>query len=227
MITQREMDLTASIQKVTEEVVLRMARHAKEITGAKYLCLAGGVALNCVANGVLLRSKIFEDIWIPPPAGDAGGALGAAMFVHFQLLENERKPNSSDALLCGSLLGPKYSNDEIRAFLDSKQIPNHFVADEAELLRKTVESILDGKVVGWFQDRMEFGPRALGARSIIGDSRNEKMQSQMNVRIKFRESFRPFAPSVLAEDVPPISIWTVSRPTCCSSRRCGRNCAAN
>ena len=201
MITQREMDLAASIQKVTEEVVLRMARHAKEITGAKYLCLAGGVALNCVANGVLLREKIFEDIWIPPPAGDAGGALGAAMFVHFQLLENGRKPNGSDSLLRGSLLGPKYSNDEIRAFLDSKKIPNHFVADESELLRKTVAAILDGKVVGWFQDRMEFGPRALGARSIIGDSRNEKMQSQMNVRIKFRESFRPFAPSVLAEDM--------------------------
>jgi carbamoyltransferase len=201
LITQREMDLAASIQKVTEEVVLRMARHAKELTGAKYLCLAGGVALNCVANGVLLRAKIFDDIWIPPPAGDAGGALGAAMFVHFQLLENGRKPNGSDALMQGSLLGPKYSNDEIRAFLDSKQIKYHFFADENELLQKTVASILDEKVVGWFQDRMEFGPRALGARSIIGDPRSEKMQSQMNVRIKLRESFRPFAPSVLAEDV--------------------------
>lgn len=201
LITQREMDLAASIQKVTEEVVLRMARHAKELTGAKYLCLAGGVALNCVANGVLLRAKIFDDIWIPPPAGDAGGALGAAMFVHFQLLENERKPNGSDVLLRGSLLGPKFSNEEIRAFLDSQKIKYHFFADENELLQKTVAAILDEKVVGWFQDRMEFGPRALGARSIIGDSRSEKMQSQMNVRIKFRESFRPFAPSVLAEDV--------------------------
>src|ERR1017187_8927645 len=125
MITQREMDLAASIQKVTEEVVLRMARHAKEITGAKYLCLAGGVALNCVANGALLRGKIFDDIWIPPPAGDAGGALGAAMFVHYQLLENERKPNGSDLLIHGSLLGPKFSNDEIRVFLDSRQIKYH------------------------------------------------------------------------------------------------------
>src|SRR6185369_8112310 len=138
MITQREMDLAASIQKVTEEVVLRMARHAKEITGAKYLCLAGGVALNCVANGVLLREKVFDDIWIPPPAGDAGGALGAALFVHYHLLENERKPNGSDALMQGSLLGPRYSNDEIRAFLDSRQIKYHFFADEAELLRETV-----------------------------------------------------------------------------------------
>jgi carbamoyltransferase len=202
MITRREMDLAASIQKVTEEAVLRMARTAKELTGAKYLCLAGGVALNCVANGVLLREKIFEDIWIPPPAGDAGGALGAATFVHYQLLDNERKPNGSDALLRGSLLGPKFSNGEVRRFLESKNIPHHFFADEAELLAKTVEAMLEEKVVGWFQDRMEFGPRALGARSIIGDSRNEKMQSQMNLRIKFRESFRPFAPSVLAEDVP-------------------------
>jgi carbamoyltransferase len=201
VITQREMDLAASVQKVTEEAVLRMARTAKELTGARYLCLAGGVALNCVANGVLLREKIFEDIWIPPPAGDAGGALGAAMFVHFQLLEKERKPNGSDALLNASLLGPKFSNEEIRQFLDSKSIRYHFFPNEEELLRKTVEAMLQEKVVGWFQDRMEFGPRALGARSIIGDSRSEKMQSQMNLRIKFRESFRPFAPSVLKEDV--------------------------
>jgi carbamoyltransferase len=201
MITQREMDLAASVQKVTEEVVLRMARHAKEITGAKYLCLAGGVALNCVANGVLLREKIFDDLWIPPPAGDAGGALGGALFVHYQLLENARRPNGSDALLRGSLLGPKFSDEAIRAFLDSQKIKYHFFADENELLRQTVEAMLQEKVVGWFQDRMEFGPRALGARSIIGDSRSEKMQSQMNLRIKFRESFRPFAPSVLAEDV--------------------------
>jgi carbamoyltransferase len=201
VITQREMDLAASIQKVTEEAVLRMARTAKQLTGAKYLCLAGGVALNCVANGVLLREKIFEDIWIPPPAGDAGGALGAALFVHYHLLESERK-NGSDALLNGSLLGPRFSNEEIRQFLDSKNVRYHFIANEEELLRKTVAAMLEEKVIGWFQDRMEFGPRALGARSIIGDSRSEKMQSQMNLRIKFRESFRPFAPSVLAEDVP-------------------------
>src|SRR5580692_10885965 len=138
IITQREMDLAASIQKVTEEAVLRMARHARQITGAKYLCLAGGVALNCVANGVLLREKIFEDIWIPPPAGDAGGALGAALFVHYHLLENERKPNGSDALMQGSLLGPKFSNDEIREFLEAQQIKHHFFAEEEELLRRTV-----------------------------------------------------------------------------------------
>src|SRR5205823_14272164 len=148
LITQREMDLAASIQKVTEEVVLLMARHAKEITGAKYLCLAGGVALNCVANGVLLRVKIFDDIWIPPPAGDAGGALGAALFAHYHLLENERKPNGSDALMQGSLLGPRFSNDDIRAFLDSKQVKYHFFANEDELLRKTVEAMLQEKVVG-------------------------------------------------------------------------------
>jgi len=201
MITQREMDLAASIQKVTEEAVLRMARHARELTGAKHLCLAGGVALNCVANGLLLREKIFDDIWILPPAGDAGGALGGAMFVHYQLLENERKPGGSDRLIRGSLLGPEFSNDEIGRFLKSQNAPYHFHPDEKELLAKTVEAMAGEKVVGWFQGRMEFGPRALGSRSIIGDARSEKMQSQMNLRIKFRESFRPFAPSVLAEDV--------------------------
>ncbi|MEI8341463.1 MAG: carbamoyltransferase [Verrucomicrobiota bacterium] len=200
-ITQREMDLAASIQKVTEEVVLRMARTAKKLTGAKYLCLAGGVALNCVANGVLLREKIFEDIWIVPPAGDAGGALGAALFAHYQLLDGERKPDGRDAMN-GSLLGPKFSNDEIRAFLDTQKIKYTFYEKEDELLRATVGAMTSEKVVGWFQDRMEFGPRALGARSIIGDARSEAMQTQMNLRIKFRESFRPFAPSTLAEDVP-------------------------
>jgi carbamoyltransferase len=201
MITQREMDLAASVQKVTEEAVLRMARHARELTGAKHLCLAGGVALNCVANGLLLREKIFDDIWIPPAAGDAGGALGGAMFVHYQLLENERKPGGSDRLIRGSLLGPEFSNDEIGRFLKSQNAPYHFHPDEKELLARTVEAMAGEKVVGWFQGRMEFGPRALGSRSIVGDARSEKMQSQMNLRIKFRESFRPFAPSVLADDV--------------------------
>jgi carbamoyltransferase len=200
LITQREMDLAASIQKVTEEVVLRMARTARELTGSKYLCLAGGVALNCVANGVLLRSGIFEDIWIPPPAGDAGGALGAALFLHHNLLGGERKPDPSDTM-SGSLLGPKYSNDEIGAFLKSQNIAHHYYPDEAELLKTVAAAMAGGKVVGWFQDRMEFGPRALGARSIIGDARSEKMQSVMNLRIKYRESFRPFAPSVLREDI--------------------------
>jgi carbamoyltransferase len=178
-----------------------MARHARELTGAKHLCLAGGVALNCVANGLLLREKIFDDIWIPPPAGDAGGALGGALFVHYQLLENQRRPGGSDRLIRGSLLGPEFSNDEIDRFLKSQNVPHHFHPDEKELLARTVEAMAGEKVVGWFQGRMEFGPRALGSRSIIGDARSEKMQSQMNLRIKFRESFRPFAPSVLAEDV--------------------------
>lgn len=200
-ITQREMDLAASIQKVTEEAVLRMARTAKKLTDAKYLCLAGGVALNCVANGVLLREKIFEDIWIPPPAGDAGGALGAALFVHYQLLEGARDPRGQDAM-GGSLLGPKFSNDQIRTFLDAKRIMYRYCETEDELLSVIVDAIKDEKVVGWFQDRMEFGPRALGARSILCNARNEAMQSLMNLRIKFRESFRPFAPSTLIEDVP-------------------------
>lgn len=198
-ITQREMDLAASIQVVTEEVVLKMARHARELTGCRNLCLAGGVALNCVANGILLREKIFDEIWIPSAAGDAGGALGAALFCHYHLLENPRTAVRPDSL-SGALLGPKYSNEEIRAFLDAKDIRYHFHASEEELLLQTASAMADGKVIGWFQDRMEFGPRALGARSIIGDPRNVAMQSQMNLRIKYRESFRPFAPSVLEED---------------------------
>ena len=199
-ITQREMDIAASIQTVTEEIVLRMARHAKELTGAKYLTLAGGVALNCTANGALLRARIFEDIWIPGPAGDAGGALGAALLVQHQLLGRERRPQGRDSLK-GCLLGPRYSTPEIRAFLDGEKIAHHHHADETELLGAVVEAMIAGQVVGWFQGRMEFGPRALGSRSIIGDARNPDMQAQMNLRIKFRESFRPFAPCVLAEDV--------------------------
>jgi len=199
-ITQREMDLAASIQLVTEEVMLRMARTAKELTGAKYLCLAGGVALNCVANGKLLRSGIFEDVFITPAAGDAGGALGAALFVHHQLLDGPRSPQGKDSLH-GSLLGPKFSNDEIRPFLDSQKAPHTFYAEEPQLLAAVAQAMAEGQVVGWFQGRMEFGPRALGSRSIIGDARNETMQATMNLRIKFRESFRPFAPCVLIEDV--------------------------
>ena len=193
------MDMAASVQKVTNEIVLRMARTAQRLTGAKHLCLAGGVALNCVANGLLLREKIFDNIWIAPAAGDAGGALGAALFVHHQLLENARAPKGEDTMR-GALLGPKFSNDVIRQFLDGKKIRYTFCNSEEKLLAATVHAIVEQKVVGWFQDRMEFGPRALGARSIIGDARSPTMQSQMNLRIKFRESFRPFAPSVLAEE---------------------------
>jgi carbamoyltransferase len=199
LITQREMDLAASVQKVTEEIVLRMARTAKALTNAKYLCLAGGVALNCVANGVLLREGIFEDIWIPAPAGDAGGALGAALFTHFHLLDRPRSARKGDSLK-GSLLGPSYSNEGIRGFLDGKGIKYHYHDDESDLLQRVVNAMLENKVVGWFHGRMEFGPRALGSRSIIGDARSPQMQSQMNLRIKYRESFRPFAPSALAED---------------------------
>ena len=199
-ITQREMDLAASIQQVTEEVVLRMARHAKELTGSKNLCLAGGVALNCVANGKLLRAGIFEDVFVTPASGDAGGALGAALFVHHQLLDQPRTPKGKDSLK-GSLLGPKFSNEEIRAFLHGQQVRYTFFEQESELLEAVVKEMASEKVIGWFSGRMEFGPRALGARSIIGDPRSPAMQSQMNLRIKFRESFRPFAPCVLIEDV--------------------------
>jgi carbamoyltransferase len=199
-ITQREMDLAASTQKVTEETVLRMAKTAKKLTGSKRLCLAGGVALNCVANGKLLRSGIFEDLFITPAAGDAGGALGAAFFVHYQLLENQRANTGNDDLR-GSLLGPQYSNDVIRRFLEDGKIKYHYLPEERVLLETTARAVAEGKVVGWFQGRMEFGPRALGGRSIIGDARSETMQSAMNLRIKYRESFRPFAPSVLREDV--------------------------
>ena len=200
-ITQREMDMAASIQVVTEEIMLRMAKTAQGLTGSRNLCLAGGVALNCVANGRLVRSGMFDRIWIQPAAGDAGGALGAALFVHHQLLENPRTPTGSDTMK-GALLGPRFTNHAIRQFLESRNIRYHYFQDEPELLDRTVAAITAGRVVGWFQGRMEFGPRALGSRSIIGDARSETMQSTMNLRIKFRESFRPFAPCVLEEDVP-------------------------
>jgi carbamoyltransferase len=199
-ITEREMNMAASIQKVTEEIVFRMARTAKELTGEKNLCLAGGVALNCVANGKLMREKIFDDIWIQPASGDAGGALGSALLLHYQLLENPRQPSVGDDMK-GGRLGPVFSNPDIEVILESHQAVFHRFQSEESLLQKVSSEIASGKVIGWFQDRMEFGPRALGARSIIGDARSSAMQSQMNLRIKYRESFRPFAPSVLREDV--------------------------
>ena len=199
-ITQREMDLAASIQVVTEKTVLAMARYAREITDCENLCMAGGVALNCVANGKLLRSGIFDEIFIQPAAGDAGGALGAALFVHHQLLDNERKVDPGDSCR-GSLLGPKFSNDEVRAELDQLGAEYEFIEDEAELLQKVAAEAASENVIGWFAGRMEFGPRALGCRSIIGDPRSPEMQAKMNLRIKFRESFRPFAPVVLREEV--------------------------
>lgn len=199
-ITQREMDLAASIQEVTEDIVLRTAQTARELTGKRNLCLAGGVALNCVANGKLLRAGIFDDIWIQPAAGDAGGALGGALFVHYQLLKNDRSLSGNDAMN-GSLLGPRYDSNDIEPILRAKNAGYRRMDNEDALLKAVAQLMADGKVIGWFQNRMEFGPRALGSRSIIGDARSPEMQAQMNLRIKFRESFRPFAPCVLEEDV--------------------------
>lgn len=198
-VTQREMDIAASIQKVTEEVVLRLGKTVHEETGERNLCLAGGVALNCVANGRLLREGPFENVWVQPAAGDAGGALGAAAIAWYQYDENERRTNGSD-FMSGSYLGPRYGSEDIEAALDGYSAV-YAKLDDEELPLRIAELLDDEKVVGWFQGRMEFGPRALGARSIIGDPRSSKMQSVMNLKIKFRESFRPFAPSVLAERV--------------------------
>ncbi|MFT3764006.1 MAG: carbamoyltransferase [Minicystis sp.] len=198
-ITKREMDLAASVQVVTEEVMLLTAQHLYEKTKIENLCLAGGVALNCVANGKILRETPFKDnVWIQPAAGDAGGALGCALFAWYQLLENERRCNGKD-FQSGSLLGPRYQNGEIKAACDKEGAKYKVYTDEKELLERIAGLMADGKVVGWFHGRMEFGPRALGARSIIGDARNSEMQATMNLKIKFRESFRPFAPCVLKE----------------------------
>ncbi len=197
-LEQVHMDLAASIQKVTEEVMLRTARFAHKVTGKKNLCLAGGVALNCVGNGVILREGPFEKIWIQPAAGDAGGALGAAQFVWHNLLGKPRTARPGDSQR-GSLLGPRYESREIKAFLDSQNVVYEECPEEAGLADRVAELIEQENVIGWFQGPMEFGPRALGSRSIIGDARSPKMQSVMNLKIKFRESFRPFAPIVLRE----------------------------
>ncbi len=197
-LEQRHMDLAASIQDVTEEAVLRIGRHIRQKTGMKHLVLAGGVALNCVANGRLLREGEFDDIWIQPAAGDAGGALGAALFVWHQLLDRPRSPGGRDAQQ-GSLLGPRFTTDEIERALARQGGSGRRFDDEAELMEHVAGLLAEGKVVGWFQGRMEFGPRALGARSILGDPRSPAMQATMNVKIKFRESFRPFAPAVLRD----------------------------
>lgn len=199
-ITRREMDLAASVQVVAEEILLRMVRKVHAETKAKALCLAGGVALNCVANGRILREGPFEQIWVQPAAGDAGGALGVAQLIHHQLLGNPRVPSPDDSMQ-GAKLGPAYSDDEVGRYLRSVEAPaTRFDSDEA-LCEAVAGYLADGQVVGWFQGRMEFGPRALGSRSILGDPRNPEMQSVMNLKIKFRESFRPFAPSVLRDRV--------------------------
>jgi carbamoyltransferase len=196
---QKEMDIAASLQEVTEEIMLKMARHIRQRTGMKNLCLAGGVALNCVGNGKILKEKIFDNIWIQPAAGDAGGALGVALCIWHQVLGNERKTNGKD-FMKGSYLGPQFKESEIKSYLDSQEIPYRQL-NESELPKTVADDLKDGKVIGWFQGAMEFGPRSLGGRSILGDPRNPKMQSTMNLKIKYRESFRPFAPSVLAEKV--------------------------
>ncbi|MCC6932294.1 MAG: carbamoyltransferase [Deltaproteobacteria bacterium] len=200
-VTQKEMDLARSVQEITEMVVLKMARHIKKETGEKNLCLAGGVALNCVANGKILKENIFDNLWIQPAAGDAGGALGAALFAWHQVLEKERKlPAGGRDLQKGSYLGPQFSEQEIESWLTEHSLPHKkYPKDTASQV--VAQYLAEGKVIGWFSGRMEFGPRALGARSIIGDPRNTEMQKTMNLKIKYRESFRPFAPSVLAEDV--------------------------
>jgi carbamoyltransferase len=199
-ITQREMDLAASVQVVTEEIMMRMARHVHRETGMADLCLAGGVALNCVGNGRLLREGPFRRIWIQPAAGDAGGAVGVALTVWHKVLGNERRNPSEGDSMKGSYLGPSYADDEVEKFLREAGAVWERVPHEA-MLDRVARALADEKVVGWFQGRMEFGPRALGARSILGDARSSKMQAVMNLKIKFRESFRPFAPSVLRERV--------------------------
>jgi carbamoyltransferase len=197
-VTEKDMDLAASIQVVTEEVVLKMARHVYEVTGEENLCMAGGCALNCVANGRLIREGPFKNLFFQPAGGDAGGALGAAQLVWHQYLDNPRTPVAPDCQQ-GSYLGPAYSTEFIREYLDSIGAKYRFFEREEDLLEAVTDTLIDGRVVGWFHGRMEFGPRALGARSILGDPRNTKMQSTLNLKIKFRESFRPFAPSVLEE----------------------------
>jgi carbamoyltransferase len=199
-LTQREMDIAASIQAVTEDVMLRAARHLHATTGMQNLCMAGGVALNCVADGRILREGPFDDVWIQPAAGDAGGSLGVGLFIWHQLLGNARVPDVQDSQH-GSLLGPRASRDDIRSALDEAGAAYTVVEDDARLFELVADLLASGNVVAWYQDRMEFGPRALGARSILGDARDAEMQSVMNRKIKFRESFRPFAPAVLLEHV--------------------------
>ena len=202
-LTQREMDLAASVQKVTEDIVLELARGIAKETGERNLCLAGGVALNCVANGILLREKIFDNIWIQPAAGDAGGALGAALSTWYLHHNNKRIASKERDVMKGAYLGPEFSNAEIEAELTACGAVFKKLT-ENEMIEEVASALVDEKVIGWMQGRMEFGPRALGGRSIIADPRSPVMQKQLNLKVKYRESFRPFAPSVLREDV---SAW--------------------
>ncbi len=199
-LTQKEMNLARSIQEVTEEVVIKMATHVRQVTGKKYLCLAGGVALNCVANGKLLRSGIFEDIFIQPAAGDAGGALGCAYIAWYQFLGKKRNFNGNQDSMKGAYLGPRYSNEETKNYLDENGYIYKYLSND-EIPEKIADLVAEQKVIGWFQGRMEFGPRALGSRTIIGDARSPETQKTINIKIKYRESFRPFAPSIREENI--------------------------
>ncbi len=209
-LTQFHMDLASSIQAVTEEIVLMLARSLQAETGVENLCLSGGVALNCVANGKLLESGIFKDIWIQPASGDAGSAVGGAFVAFHEHFKQSRTPNPNDSMR-GTYLGPKFSNGEICSYLDRINAPYRSLSDP-ELMERVAELLEAGKVIGWFNGAMEFGPRALGGRSIIGDPRNQQMQSTMNLKIKYRESFRPFAPSVLEEEVSTQFEMTTKSP---------------
>ena len=199
-ITQKEMNLARSVQEVTEEIIIKISKHVRKVTGMKNLCLAGGVALNCVANGKLLRSGLFDDIWIQPAAGDAGGAVGCALTTWYQYLGNQRIADGESDFMQGSYLGAEFKNASIESFL-IKNGYNYEILSDEQLPEKIADLISDEKVIGWFQGRMEFGPRALGSRTIIGDARSPKMQKTINLKIKYRESFRPFAPSVRAENI--------------------------
>ena len=199
-LVPRHCNLALAVQEVCEEVMVKMARHAKELTGAKYLTMAGGVALNCVGNSAILRERIFDDVWIQPASGDAGGALGAAFAAYHLYFGRDRKPETPDAMQ-GAYLGTRWSDAEIEVALNDAKAVWTRVTNDAELTEKVAKLLANGKVVGWFQGRMEYGPRALGARSILADPRNPEMQKKLNLKIKFREGFRPFAPSVLEEDM--------------------------
>ena len=200
LLTQFHMDIAASIQAVTEEIVLRLTSSIAKETKIENLCMAGGVALNCVANGKILKKNIFKNIWFQPAAGDAGGSLGAALAFWYQELGNKRNKNSDSDEMRGSYLGPSFKDDQIEKILNSLGA-KYEKKDEANLISAVAKELNNKKTIGWFQGRMEFGPRALGARSIIADPRSDKMQKELNLKVKFRESFRPFAPSILREDV--------------------------
>ena len=209
-LRQKDMDLARSIQEVIEEIVIKIAHHVRKNTGMKYLCLAGGVALNCVSNGKLLRSKIFDDIYIQPAAGDAGGAIGCALITWYDYLKNKRHTDEINDSMKGAFLGPQYSNNEVEEYLNKNKYSYEKLTDNM-ISEKIADLIADQKVIGWFQGRMEFGPRALGNRTIIGDARSEKMQRTINKKIKYRESFRPFAPSIIEENIS--EYFEIDRPS--------------